>query len=554
MRQGTKQLPHNRPSWAARLTAPLALLAGLATVPAIGQTQAPAQPQAPAPTSAQVSTPAATPVVTTAYGPVQGLMKNGVNEFLGIPYAAPPVGPLRWMPPQVPASWTQTKQTTAFGNTCGQLDRGIFAAPSNHEDCLYLNVYTPKAGDAGKRAVMVWFYGGGLFSGESNDYDGWKLANRGSVVVVTLNYRVGALGFFSHPAINAEGHPYANYGIMDQQFALKWVKQNIAGFGGDPNNVTIFGQSGGGTAVMANLISPTAAGLFQKAINESGTHIEVYDPKQALRNAEDLAKAAGCADQSAACLRALPVAQVLKYQQVIVKDVVNDFPQIDGTVITHNAFDGFSHGQFNHVPILTGLVADEQSFFMPEIRTHKPLTAAGYAQYAASFGAQHADKLKAQYPLASYASPTLAEIAMAEGFKACTARQLDRAWTRYVPVYAYQFSDRTAPSYYPPLSYPMRAYHTAELEYLFPLFHGSRGTPHPLNAAQTQLSDRLVDYWTNFAKTGNPNEPKRTPFQWLRYAPAKDDVFDLNLGKDKVMARYGEAYDCKLWDQVVNRS
>src|SRR5882724_2752940 len=208
--------------------------------------------------------------------------------------------------------------------------------------------------------VMVWFYGGGLFSGESNDYDGSKLASRGGVIVVTFNFRVGALGFLSHPAINAEGHPFANYGIMDQQLALKWVQRNIAAFGGDPDNVTIFGQSGGGTAVMANLQSPLSKGLFHRAINQSGTRIALTTPETSLKLGQEFAAAAGCANQSAACLRALTVEQVLKNQAGIVSRV-SDFPSVDGTVITRSAFEAFKTGDYNRVPILTGLVRDEQA-------------------------------------------------------------------------------------------------------------------------------------------------------------------------------------------------
>src|ERR1700722_6387220 len=211
---------------------------------------------------------------------------------------------------------------------------------------------------------MVWFYGGGLFSGESNDYDASKLVGRGNVVVVTLNYRVGAFGFLSHPALNAEGHAFANYGTMDQQFALKWVQRNIAAFGGDPQNVTIFGQSGGGTAVMANLGPPLSKGLFHRAINESGTRIAVTSPATAVQAGKDFAAAAGCSDQSTKCLRALTVEQVLDHQSGIVK-YVTVFPSVDGTVITHPAFEAFSKGLFNQVPLLTGLVADEQAFFLP---------------------------------------------------------------------------------------------------------------------------------------------------------------------------------------------
>jgi para-nitrobenzyl esterase len=498
--------------------------------------------------------PEQTRVVHLTDGNLQGLIADSVDEFLGIPYAAPPIGDLRWQPPRAPAHWTQTLAAAKFGNTCPQQQRGVFAAPSNTEDCLYLNVFAPHptaAATAVKRPVMVWFYGGGLFSGESNDYDASKLVRRGNVVVVTLNYRVGALGFFSHPAINAEGHAFANYGIMDQQFALKWVQRNISAFGGDPDNVTILGQSGGGTAVMANLVSPLSKGLFHRAINESGTRIGVTPPATALQAGQDFAAAAGCSDQSAKCLRALSVEQVLDHQAGIVK-YVTDFPSVDGTVIPHTAFEAFSKGLFNQVPILTGLVADEQAFFLPEANTHKPLTKDDVEKHAASFGPRHIETVLNKYPLANYDSPSLAEIAMAQGAKSCTARQLDRQWAKYVAVYAYEFDDRTAPSYFPDLSYPMRAYHTSELQYLFPLFHGGQGTPHPLNEAQQKLSDDLVDYWTTFARSGNPNPPGKDRLPaWPRYSPATDTIQSLNLPAPKTAGDYGNANDCSLWDQVI---
>jgi para-nitrobenzyl esterase len=500
---------------------------------------------------AQAATPVG--VTHTPAGDLQGLATDGVGKFLGIPYASPPVGDLRWQPPRDAERWSQTLQATKFANTCVQPQRGVFAAPSNTEDCLYLNVFTPKTAPepAGRQPVMVWFHGGGLFSGESNDYDGSKLARRGNVVVVTANYRVGALGFFSHGAINAEGHAFANYGIMDQQSALRWVQRNIAAFGGDPGNVTIFGQSGGGTAVMANMVSPLSKGLFHRVINQSGTRIAATPPATMLRLGEEFAAAAGCADQSAKCLRSLTVQQVLDHQAGIL-GVVPDFPSVDGTIIPRKALEAFSTGQFNQVPIMTGLVADEQAYFLPEPNTRKPLTAEEFARYAASFGAAHTQKLLAKYPLASYPSPSLAEIAMAQGFKACTARLLDRQWAKHVPVYAYQFEDRTAPSYFPAVSYPMRAYHTAELQYLFPLFHGGQGTPHPLSDAQERLSDLLVDYWTTFARYGTPDHSgDRALPLWPHYSAEKDNVLHLDIPGPKSIDGYGKANDCDLWDTIL---
>lgn len=492
--------------------------------------------------------------VHVATGDLQGKVVGGVDEFLGIPYAAPPVGDLRWRPPAAPASWSGTRHVTAFANSCAQPSRGIFAAPSNTEDCLYLNVFTPHGSDAAaKLPVMVWFYGGGLFSGESNDYDGSKLAQRGHVIVVTLNFRVGALGFLSVPSLNNEGHPHVNYGIMDQQAALRWVKQNIASFGGDAGNVTIFGQSGGGTAVMANLQSPTAKGLFHRAINESGTHITVVTPEAELKAGEAFAKQTGCPDAAAACLRNLSIRQIFEHQAPVVH-LVTEFPSADGTIITDDAPHAYRTGNFNHVPILTGLVQDEQSFFMPETqRGAPPLTADGYEKFLGSMGAAHKVALAQKYPMSKYESPSLAEIAVAQKFKACTARLLDNDWTKYVSVYAYEFRDRTAPSYYPPTSFPMRAYHTAELLYLFPLFHGGQGTPHPLNAKQEKLSDLLVDYWTSFARNGVPTAKSGdlSSDAWTTYSAQSENIQYLELTGGHQHPGYGQMHDCSFWQDIL---
>jgi para-nitrobenzyl esterase len=491
-------------------------------------------------------------VIDTSSGPVQGLTQGEDTRFLGIPFAAPPIGELRWRPPQAVSRSAQTIQATHFQNTCAQAQRGVFASPSTTEDCLYLNVFVSRT-DTSHLPVMVWLHGGGLFSGESSDYDGSKLAHDGHVVVVTLNYRVGALGFLSHPALNAEGHPYANYGLMDQQFALRWIKRNIARFGGDPDNVTIFGQSGGATNVLANLVSPTAAGLFQRAISQSGTRIAPYSQVQAVRNGTDFATAAGCPDQSAACLRALTVEQVLKSQGKIVSFLSTRFPVVDGTVVTLNAADAFESGQFNRVPIMNGLVRDEQAFFMPEMNTGVARTSADYDRLLTSFGEQHATALRSRYPLANYESPSLAEIALEQDLKVCTARYLDRNWARFVPVFAYQFNDRTAPSYFKPVSFPMRAYHTAELQYLFPLFHGGQGMPHPLDAAQQKLSDQMVAYWTRFAHDGAPSPAQAgvTTAAWPRYSARSDDVQSLDLPAASTLSAYGKASNCGLWDGLV---
>ena len=496
------------------------------------------------------------PTVMTTDGPIAGFQRDGVAQFRGIPYAAPPVGELRWRPPQPHGKWTAVLDAVTFGDTCVQNQPGLFARPSLTENCLYLNVYAPDAyaTKPERRPVMVWFYGGAMTAGESDDYDGTTLAKQGDTVVVTVNFRVGTLGFFAHPALDAEGHDVANYGTMDQQFALKWVQRNVARFGGDPKRVTIFGQSGGATAVMSNLVSPTAAGLFQRAINESGTHITATPLAAAESRGQTLAAKAGCAgaDDVMKCMRALSPLQILSLGLPPVSYFI-----VDGHIITGDPYEQFRSGTFNRVPIMTGLVADEQAFFLPEISGGPPvpLTVSDFNEYVSTFGAANTDAIHTAYPLASYASPSLAEIAVAQGSKACIARTFDREWSQYVPVYAYQFDDETAPSYFPPVSYPTRAFHTSELLYIFPLFRGGQGTAHPLNAVQGQLSDQMVAYWTSFARTGNPNTA--TAPRWQRYSATTDDVLALSEPKPYMTYDYGsQTYhdnmknDCALWDPI----
>ena len=268
-------------------------------------------------TGGAVASPAsggANPIVRIDDGLVRGTTAGTVDEFLGLPYAAPPTGNLRWRPPAPPASWEGVRDATQFGPSCPQATVNNPYLPPGpiSEDCLYLNVYTPtsRSGGGGGRPVLVWIHGGGLTVDGARNYDGSKLAADGTVVV-TINYRLGALGFLAHPALASRpGGPAGNYGLMDQQAALRWVQRNIAQFGGDPHNVTIAGQSAGGLSVLAQLVSPGARGLFQRAIVQSGAFALTQQPLATAEAAgEKFATAVGCADQTAQCLRSAPVSE-----------------------------------------------------------------------------------------------------------------------------------------------------------------------------------------------------------------------------------------------------
>src|SRR5215470_11155358 len=258
------------------------------------------------------------PVVATDKGPVRGVTIGKVQAFLGIPYAAAPIGALRWRPPQEHAGWQGVLDASEFGAHCPQVATP-YGKPSTTEDCLFLNVFTPDKTNHGRPhllPVMFWIHGGGLVVGLSDGYDPTKLVAQ-DVLVVTINYRLGELGFLAHAALAAESPTGAagNYGLMDQQAAMRWVRRNIRAFGGDPDNVTIFGESAGGLSVHSQLASPLAAGLFHKAIVESGAYSLVQPSLSAAEAAgAAFATSAGCADPSTACLRSLPVATILAHQ------------------------------------------------------------------------------------------------------------------------------------------------------------------------------------------------------------------------------------------------
>jgi para-nitrobenzyl esterase len=263
--------------------------------------------------------PGATAAIVTESGPLKGIETSTEDEFLGIPYAAPPVGNLHWMPPQPHGQWQGVLDATQFGNYCTQAD---FAGETfGDEDCLTLNVYRPhqmkNANQGSGIPVMVWIHGGGFTGMGSADFDPSPLVLQESVIVVTINYRLGYLGFLAHPALDAEGHLAGNYGLMDQQFALRWVQNNIAAFGGDATRVTIFGESAGGLSVYANLASPSAAGLFVGAIAESGSFAsfapyltqivplavaETSDSAYGVPSGTSTASSVGCASQNRAML------------------------------------------------------------------------------------------------------------------------------------------------------------------------------------------------------------------------------------------------------------
>jgi para-nitrobenzyl esterase len=444
------------------------------------------------------------PIARTANGTVRGLANGAADEFLGIPYAAPPVGALRWQPPQPAASWSGVRDATQFAPHCPQL-ASPFGEASTSEDCLFLNVFTPGHHQAGSGyPVMVWIHGGALVTGESNDYDPTALVEDG-VTVVTINYRLGALGFLAHPALADANGQSGDYGLMDQQAALRWVQRNIASFGGNPHNVTIFGESAGGLSVLSQVASPQAKGLFERAIAESGSYNLT---QESLASAEEAGQAfaakAGCASQTAACLRSLPVSTILANE-----DTAGYTPNINSEVLPETLGTAFATGDFNRVPIINGTNHDEWRLFVAlSTLENNPVTAANYqGMISSTLGvpAAVAAVIAAKYPLSAYSSPSVALGAVGtDAIFACPALTIDQSVSRYVPTFAYEFNDENAPELFlPPVGFPYGAAHASEIQYLMAL--PAAAFPQALSAQQQQLATIMKGYWTNFAKRGFPS-------------------------------------------------
>lgn len=488
------------------------------------------------------------PLAITDKGLVRGNATPTLNEFLGIPYAAPPVGDLRWRPPQPVEKWRGVRDATQFANHCPQPPTP-FGTLSLTEDCLYLNVYTPKKAPPGRRPVMVWIHGGALFLGESDEYDPTRLVEQG-VVVVTINYRLGILGFLAHPELTAESSygGSGNYGIMDQQAALRWVQRNIFWFGGDPHNVTVFGQSAGGLSTHTHLASPESAGLFDRAIVLSGAYALDQPPLAAAQNAGmAFAASVGCTDQTASCLRGVAVPLLLANQ-----GGAGFIPNLDNQVLTQTIRSAFTSGNFNQVPVIEGSTHDEWRLFVGlDELAGGPLTAAGYpAAIASTLGVPLPVATfiaTTLYPLANYPSPSIALGAVGtDAIFACNARAAVGLLSQHVPTFAYEFNDPSPPeTLLPPLSFPLGAYHASEVQYLF----DTNGFPTAdiLTPDQQKLSDTMVDYWTQFAWLGNPNF-FGTPL-WRRYDAARDEVQSLVPGSPSAVVKTDFAADhqCGFW-------
>lgn len=475
-------------------------------------------------------------VIKTDKGKVRGAYTTDkqVREFEGIPYAAPPVGDLRWQPPQPAAKWKGERDATAFGHRCMQaaIYKDMhFRDPGPSEDCLTLNVWTPANAAKGSLPVMVWVYGGGFEAGGTSEprQDGQFLAHR-NVVIVSMNYRLGIFGFFVSPELTAESehHASGNYGLMDQNAALEWVQKNIANFGGDPHNITIFGESAGSMSVSTLMASPLSRGRFQHAIGESGGAFfpgkRGLQPLSAREERDSKFALDAFGTSSLAELRKIPAEKLLDETMAHSTGPGIYFgPDVDGWFLPETVRKIYAEGKQAHVPLLAGWNKDEMRSAVI-FQTPQP-TAESFKQWAEKeFGANAAEFLKL------YPANTDAEAVQSAGDFASDNFIVYSTWrwleaqvdTGNAPVYRYRFDLGGPGDKFHPAA--IGAFHSDDIEYVF-------GTLDSRPEAKWRpedykLSDEIGEYWTNFARTGNPNGDDLP--NWPRYEAHNWEVMHLD--------------------------
>jgi para-nitrobenzyl esterase len=443
--------------------------------------------------------------VKTAQGKVQGKTINDgkVKAFLGMPYAAPPTGALRWKAPEPPAKWKGVRDATRYGAHCYQghvYADMIFQDSGPSEDCLYLNVFTSAdVKGKSKLPVMFWIHGGGYAGGSASEprHNGDFLPTKG-VVLVTINYRLGVFGFLVTDDMAKEaGGTAGNYGLQDMVAALRWVKGNIANFGGDPDNVTIFGESAGSSAVSTLMASPLAQGLFQKAIGESGGALSDVRPSDALeartRRGSDWVATLGV--KTLAELRSLPAETLIEAEQK--DDAVRFSTVVDGRLLTEPVSATYAAGKQAHVPLLAGWNRDENN------ELAKGMTVEKWKAWAAEHFGDRAEEFLRLFPGETDEQAVRSSIDYgSDSFIAfSTWKWVDaHRKTGDAPVYRYHFEQAAPPSKFHP---DPVAFHSDDIEYVFGTLDTRPGAVW--NADERRLSDEMMSYWTNFAKTGDPN-------------------------------------------------
>ncbi len=492
-----------------------------------------------APVTVEVAAPAG--AVLTEAGAVSGIASRGSTSYRGIPFAAPATGALRWRPPAPPAAWSGVRSANAFGSVCAQLDDA--GAVTGSEECLFLNVWTPATPPSSPLPVLFFIHGGGNAAGASSYpyYDGTTFAEKERAVVVTVNYRLSSFGWLAQPFLAAETRRAVsgNYGTLDQLAALRWLKRNIAAFGGDPSRITIFGESAGGVNVCTLFASPLGKGLFERALVESGGCAQRPLP-EFVAFGNTLTQNAGCthATDPAACLRAVPFDSLLRALPPVVTVASSSGqlwgPAVDGFVLGDTSEAVMGKGGQNVVPFVIGANADETGQVAPPVATEAEYRALVVAQAGAL-----APLVLAQYPVSAYATPRKAYIAVTSDSRfICPSRRFARAASKGgSPVFRYFFSY--------PASRLYGAVHGVELPFVFGTLDSVPGyTP---DATARALSESMNAAWARFAATGDPSVPGGTP--WPAYDGVRDRTFVWDAPSSSVDGIRTGA--CDFWDSLV---
>ncbi|HTU31954.1 MAG TPA: carboxylesterase family protein [Solirubrobacteraceae bacterium] len=505
-------------------------------------------------TAGNASARASGPLASTVSGQVRGLVSGQTDEFLGIPYAAPPVGQLRWQPPQPAAPWTGVRATTKLPPRCPQLKNGN-GPKSVDENCLYLSVYRPHGTTARDRLpVLFWIHGGGLTTGSGDQHNGSLFADTDHIEVVSINYRLGVLGFFDLPGLPGGSAASGNYGLLDQEAALDWTHSNIAHFGGNPKRITIAGESAGGYSVCALLASPRVRGMFSRAIMESGS-CETTPPAAARRAAVAFARAAGCRRPATMvrCMQSTSVRALLRNRRY----PGGDLPIAGGEALPVAPATQIARGDFAHVPVLIGTNHNEGRTFTEGDAKDPEST---YVKMIRAEYGHEASKVLGQYPWSSFPAPYQTAYALGavwtdsgyvDGIGGCAEQQLAGELARRTPTYFYEFNDLTAPGLNRKVpGYQWGAGHAMELAYMWPSFDNGYSLYDLLTPAQLQLSGWMVRYWGAFVRAGSPAVAGQAAWPSLGSSRKFMSLQEGTASAAEPIAQFGAEHNCSFWDAL----
>lgn len=488
-----------------------------------------------APSGVSAATAAARPEVRTAQGAVRGVVRDGAEFFGRLPYAAAPVGPLRWRAPQVPPTWPGVRDAATPSPACAQSDNSN-GPETVTEDCLYVDVWRPAHTRPGARLpVLYWIFGGGGINGSASQYNAAQLAQQTHTIVVTVNHRLGWLGFLANPVLSRESSDgiSGQYGFLDQIAGLRWTQRTIRNFGGDPAAVTVAGQSAGGRAACRLLAAPPAAGLFRAAIIESGAcDADQRAPREA--QGQDLAAATGCGQAAdvAACLRDLDV------KTLIDRPSPPGTPVVGGAALPEDPRTALPAGRYTHVPVLVGNTHDENR---PYPGIAQPATADTLQAWVRSRYPAQADEILRRYSTMS--PPDAAGAIASDPDRVCRAWTIENTLAASTSTYAYEFADATAPAEGVTPGFSWGAYHTTELEYLFRFTRtdGSQKFLTGLNAEQQRLAQRIRADWGFFVHTAT--------VPWPRYSSRTPVTQQFKLPYDRLATGFAADHRCGYWQE-----